>query len=120
MTAYFFLFVAVSTAVSSQLLTKFQMQRAGTMPDDLKSQVLFLFTNLLSVPIILAITLTFISGVSWLGVLSKLNLSQAYPFMLLVFPLIVLASAKLFGEQISAMYLVGAALILLGLFVISR
>ena len=105
MTAYFFLFIAVTTAVVSQLLTKFQMQRAGEMPADIKSQLVFLLTNLLSVPVIIAIAMTFISGLSWLGVLSKLSLGQAYPYMLLVFPIILYSFGYCAGPVVATIYL---------------
>ena len=90
------------------------------MPEELKSQILFLISNLFTFPVMLAVFLTFISGLSWLGALSKLNLTEAYPLMLLTFPIIMLASHHLFGEPISGYYVVGAILILTGLLIISK
>ena len=120
MTAYFFLFIAIFAAASSQLLTKYHMLRAGEMPTEIKSQALFLLSNLFSVPIVLAIVLTFVSGVCWLGVLSKMTLSESYPFMLLVFPIVVFASTRLFDEQLNGSYFVGGTLVLFGLYLMNR
>ena len=120
MTSYSFLLIAIFSAVTSQLLTKFQMQRAGVMPEDLKSQLLFLISNLFTFPVILAIILTFVSGLSWLGALSKFSLTEAYPFMLLTFPVVAVSSHYFFGDPLSSYYLVGGIFIMVGLVLISR
>lgn len=120
MTSYSFLLIAIFAAVTSQLLTKFQMQRADVMPEDMKSQLLFLISNLFTFPVILATILTFVGGLSWLGALSRFSLTEAYPLMLLTTPIIVLSSHYFFGEPLSSYYLVGIIFIMVGLVLINR
>lgn len=51
----------------------------------------------------------------WIWLLSKMPLSQAYPFMALGFVLVPLASAYFFGEQLHLKYWAGMACIIGGI-----
>src|SRR4029453_10189721 len=57
--------------------------------------------------------------VFWLVALSQVELGYAYPFISLSYVLILLASWAFFGEEMSAMKLLGVASICLGVFVIA-
>ncbi|MCC7450374.1 MAG: EamA family transporter [Anaerolineae bacterium] len=56
----------------------------------------------------------------WIIALSRLELSFAYPFSMLSYVGIVIGSYLLFKEQISRVRLIGIAVVLLGLLVISQ
>jgi drug/metabolite transporter (DMT)-like permease len=56
----------------------------------------------------------------WIYSLSRAQLWQVYPFTVLTFILIYLASVLLFGERPSIPGLCGAALVLAGLYLVSR
>ena len=58
--------------------------------------------------------------VLWLGVLSRAELSQAYPFVGLSFVLTALFGALLFNDSLSAGRLAGIALIVAGVWLVGR
>jgi multidrug transporter EmrE-like cation transporter len=63
-------------------------------------------------------TLYFISTVLWITALSKAPLSVAYPFTVLTFVLVYLASIVLLGERPSSNAIVGVGMVLAGLGVV--
>lgn len=60
-----------------------------------------------------------IGTVVWLLALAKLPLSRVYPFTMLTFVVVYIASFALLREPITAPVLLGAALVLAGLVVIA-
>jgi multidrug transporter EmrE-like cation transporter len=58
--------------------------------------------------------------VLWLGVLSRTEVSQAYPFVGLGFVLTALIGYFLFGDALSPLRMGGIALVIVGIFLISR
>jgi drug/metabolite transporter (DMT)-like permease len=67
---------------------------------------------------VLAVTLYFLGFAVWLIVLSKLDLSYAYPILALSYCLVPVLSAYIFGERISAMRWAGIGIICLGVTVV--
>ncbi len=61
-----------------------------------------------------------LSAVCWLWVLSRAQLSFAYPILSLAFPIVVGLSAVLFSEFISPMRWTGVGLIVVGVSFLSR
>lgn len=61
-----------------------------------------------------------LSAVAWLWVLSRAQLSYAYPVLALSFPMVVGLSAVLFGESVSLTRWVGTGLILVGVAYLAR
>jgi drug/metabolite transporter (DMT)-like permease len=61
-----------------------------------------------------------ITSMAWVWVLRHLELGRAYPWMALAFVLVPIASHFMFGERLSTAYGVGAALIVIGIVVISQ
>lgn len=56
----------------------------------------------------------------WIYVLSRVEVSYAYPFLGLGFVLVVFASAAFLGEPLTSARLIGACLVAFGVFVIAR
>ncbi len=61
-----------------------------------------------------------LSAVCWLWVLSRAQLSFAYPILSLAFPIVVGLSALLFSESLSPMRWTGVGLIVVGVSFLSR
>jgi drug/metabolite transporter (DMT)-like permease len=61
-----------------------------------------------------------LSSIMWLWVLSRAQLSYAYPILALTFPIVVGMSALLFGESISLLRWMGVGLILCGVSLLAR
>jgi multidrug transporter EmrE-like cation transporter len=61
-----------------------------------------------------------LSAVLWIAVVSSVDLSLAYPMVSFAYVVVFVASWLMFGEQISALRLVGLLIIVSGVIVISR
>lgn len=59
------------------------------------------------------------STILWLLGLAKIPLSRAYPFTILTFILVYLGSALFLGERLTLSVIIGAALVLAGLLVVT-
>jgi multidrug transporter EmrE-like cation transporter len=78
------------------------------------------FANLLSPFVLVGLGLYGVGAFVWLAALSRVELSQAYPFVGLGFALTTFAGWCFFGDQISAPRLVGIALIFGGIVLVAR
>jgi multidrug transporter EmrE-like cation transporter len=61
-----------------------------------------------------------VGTILWLGVLSRTEISQAYPFVGLGFVLTAIVGYWLFGDAFGLLRIAGTALIISGIFLISR
>lgn len=61
-----------------------------------------------------------LSAVSWLWVLSRAQLSFAYPILSLTYPIVVGLSAVVFGEAVSAVRWAGVGVIVVGVSLLAR
>ncbi len=68
----------------------------------------------------LALAVYALSAITWLWVLSRAQLSLAYPILSITFPLVVALSALFFSEPVSAMRWIGIGAIVLGVSFLSR
>jgi multidrug transporter EmrE-like cation transporter len=75
---------------------------------------------LLSPGVLGGLSLYGIGTVLWLGVLSRTEVSQAYPFVGLGFVLTALIGYFLFGDAIGPLRIAGIALVIAGIFLVSR
>jgi drug/metabolite transporter (DMT)-like permease len=70
--------------------------------------------------VLLGFLLYFISAISWLIILSRVNLSIAYPMISVGYIVIVLVSKYVLHEEVTALAIAGTLLICLGVFLILR
>jgi len=61
-----------------------------------------------------------LSSISWLWVLSRVQISYAYPILALAFPIVVIFSVILFGESVSLARWIGISTIVVGVFLLAR
>jgi drug/metabolite transporter (DMT)-like permease len=72
--------------------------------------------HLLGDPLLwLALALYGFATLLWVFLLQRVPLSHAYPFAALAFVLVPVGAAVFFGERLSGTFLVGAALIVVGI-----
>ncbi|MBM7127483.1 EamA family transporter [Dyella flava] len=76
-----------------------------------------LLAALLSPYLLIGIALYGTMTLAWIWLLTKLELSRAYPFMALSFVFVPLLCVLVLGEHISARYWIGMALIICGLLI---
>lgn len=115
------IFFSISLAVVGQLLLKSGMNKVGpisiTQARNAAATAMSIVSN---VQVMGGLALYFMSALVWLIVLSRVNLSFAYPLIGSSYIVVMLSSRLLFGESISAVRWAGAAFISLGVVLISR
>lgn len=113
--SYFYLACTVLLTVYSQLVIKWQVLAAGALPESSGEQMLFLARLLINPWIVSALAAALVAAVIWMAVLTKLDLSHAYPFLSTIFVLVPLTSVLLFNEPMTALKVAGMALIVAGI-----
>jgi len=78
------------------------------------------FADYLNTRIAVGFALYAVGSVVWVIALSKLPLSRVYPFTMLTFVLVYVASFAILGERITGQVLAGALLVLAGLALIAK
>jgi len=117
--AHSYIAMTIVLTVYSQIVIRWQMSELPAPPASLGPKLLFLVSALFQPWIFSAVAATFFSGLCWMVALSKFPLSYAFPFMALNFLLVMLASAVLFGEPLTATKVGGNLLIVAGVFVLA-
>jgi multidrug transporter EmrE-like cation transporter len=118
--SYFYIFLTIVLTVYGQLIIKWQVTKAGALPDALLNKITFLFGLFLNPWIASAFVAAFLASLFWMAAMTKLPLSHAYPFMSLAFVLVLIASGLFFHEPITALKIAGILLIALGIIVGSQ
>jgi len=79
-----------------------------------------IFRALTNWVIIIGFALYFISAVLWITILSRAQLSWAFPILSLSYVITVLISPLLLNETFSAQRLIGTLVIIVGVYLVSR
>jgi len=117
---YLYIVMTIVLTVFGQLAIKMQVSKAGALPADSGDKLWFLIKLLLNPWIIAAFAAAFLASVSWMGAMTKFQLSHAYPFMALNFVIVLLLSAWMFNEPLSVTRIAGVALICIGTIVAAQ
>ncbi|HTH28546.1 MAG TPA: EamA family transporter [Sphingobium sp.] len=118
-----FLLILVSVAMSSlaQLILKFGMASAPVQrvigAGDALPIALTVGMNPL---VVVGLALYFLSAVVWLFVLSRIELSTAYPFVALGFVFTALLARIFIGESFTPAKIIGTILIIAGVLIVAR
>ncbi len=118
--AHGFILITILLGLYGQVVFKWQVSQARSVPADVIGKLGFVFDMLTNPWILSSLAAAFIGMVTWMLALTKLDLSYAYPFTSLSFVLVFIASAVFFHEPVSATKLVGMVLIVAGVVVGSR
>ena len=112
--------IAIVLTVSGELLLKHGMNQHGVLEFESTNvpQVLWrLFTNPF---ILMGFTLIFSGSIFWLGVISRVPLSYAYPMLSTSYVLVVFASWAFLGEALTLTRIAGVCVIMLGVSLVFR
>ena len=113
--------ISISIAVGGQILLKIGMNRIGNIAVNSMSSLGHLFLGVVKSPIVLVgLFMYVISAAIWLVVISAVDLSFAYPFIGLTYVLILIVSKFILKEDVNPIRWAGAAIITIGVVVISR
>jgi multidrug transporter EmrE-like cation transporter len=111
--------ISIATGVAGQ--TSIKLGLSGSNHAGPVAGLMSVITLIVTSPLVLlGLALYGIGALTWIAVLSRLNLSYAYPFLALNFVLIALVSWLVLGEAIPAMRWLGIACICVGILVIAR
>lgn len=114
-----FILLSISSGVAGQLALKSGVARAAAAVDSVSS-VSTLLTAFRSPLVWLGLLLYGLGALAWILVLTRLDLSLAYPFLALNFVLIALVSRWILGESIPWLRWAGIGVICLGILLIAR
>ena len=115
-----FVGLAVLLTVYGQMIFKWQVSTAGSIPDDVGGKFLFVARQYTNPWIISAVLSAFLASACWIFALTRLDLSFAYPFMSLSFIFVVFLSIVLFDEPFTWNKVLGVAVAIIGLFISTR
>jgi multidrug transporter EmrE-like cation transporter len=113
------IFSAIILNVCGHLFLKAGMNRIGAISIN---QLVSNFPEIFTTPFVILGLLSYVSSVAmYMVVLSKVNVSYAYPLMMgLGYVLIVLFSWQIFAEPFSSLKWIGIVLILVGVFLLGK
>ncbi len=114
------LFICIALGVIGQLSLKHGMTTVGEIKLDISSTPGMLVRSFGNPYVLLGYIMYGLSSLSWLIVLSRVELSLAYPMISVAYVLVVFLSWWLFSEQVTALRVVGTLVICLGVFIMSR
>lgn len=117
---YLYILGTILFTVYGQMITKWQVSLAGSMPAETGAKVAFLIRLILNPWIISSLTAAFLAFLCWVGAMTKFELSYAYPFTSLSFAIVLVLSALLFREAVTLPKIAGLTCIIVGLFFGSR
>ena len=105
---------------SGQLLMKKGALELGEVVVD-PAALLPLAVRIVTTPAIpLGFAMWVLAALLWLYVLTRVDLSFAYPMLSLGYVIAMFGSRVLFGEELSALRVIGTGVIIIGIFLISR
>ena len=115
------LLIAVLLSSTGELTLKHGMNRLGPITIlPLNRFLATLFKVFTTIPVLLGFALIFCGAILWLVVISRTELSWAYPLVSLGYVLVVLFSQFLFDERVTLSRWLGVIVICIGATIIAR
>ena len=115
-----YIMISVLAGAIGQILLKKGMSSMGPLTLSLEQLWSILWRVGTNLYVIAGLAIYVTGTVFWLMVLSRVDLSFAYPFASLSYVVMLIASLLLFKEDISLIRLLGTCVVGLGVFIISR
>jgi multidrug transporter EmrE-like cation transporter len=117
----FLVLASVTMGVSGQLCLKAGMDRVGALTGGSVGTIVQTAFQVLTTPLVfLGLTFYAMGAAFWLVVLSKLDLSLAYPMLALTYILIPLTAQFILGEQVPMLRWLGVGIIFVGVVVVAQ
>lgn len=114
------LLITVGLNVTGQLLMKQGMGQVGAIGGKLSAMADSLMHAFLNPYVLGGVGAYGLSSIFWLVLLSRVELSYAYPALSLGYVLVTLIGALMLGEQVTAMRWLAVTVICLGVILLSR
>jgi len=111
--------LSVSAGVAGQTAIKLGVSQPGA--ENAAASLVGLLGMIVRSPLVmLGLVLYGAGALAWIAVLTKLDLSVAYPFLALNFVLVALMSRLVLGESVPLLRWLGIAVICVGILVVAR
>lgn len=115
-----FILFTVLTNAAAQIMLKYGMTRLGDFSELSSNLIIKLLQVVFSPFVFLGLCTFVISMASHLYVLSKVELSYAYPFLSLAYVVVAVYAYFIFQEDLNAMRVIGIAFICVGTIFIAQ
>lgn len=120
MLIFFLILVTVGLNAAAQLLLKQGMETIGEFAFNISNVWPITVKVLLNAYVMGGLFIYLVSVVTWLMVLSRAEVSLAYPVTSLGYVITAIAAAFLLHEQISIMRILGIVVIMTGVYLVTR
>ena len=116
-----YLLFAITCAVYSQCVIRWRLGLLESeIPKPFVVKLIFIFHFLLDPWVISSIVATFFAGVFWIISLTKFELNYAYPWMAMIFLIMMFMGTLLFNESLNNYKIIGTIIVCIGLVVVAR
>ncbi len=120
MMVFMLILLGVLLNAAAQLLLKSGMNQIGHFDFSMNNLVPIGFKVMGNAPIISGLTMYVFSVVVWLLVLSRVQVSYAYPMLSIGYVVNALAAYYLFDEPLSSMRVLGIFVIIAGVYLVAK
>jgi multidrug transporter EmrE-like cation transporter len=117
---YFLILLGVLLNAGAQLLLKAGMNQIGHFDFSIANMVPIGLRVAATPPIVVGLFAYVFSVIVWLLVLSRVQVSYAYPMLSIGYVVNAVAAYYLFGEDLSIIRIMGIVVIIAGVYLISR
>ena len=114
------LLICVFLGVSAQLLLKSGVDSSGFQIDDSNNIISKLIGVILTPNVFVGFILYGLAALAWLIVLSRFELSYAYPMLAMMYMIIPFAASLFLKEEINSMQWIGIMIISVGVLIVSQ
>ncbi|MEO6562287.1 MAG: EamA family transporter [Nitrosospira sp.] len=120
MAGHCYILLTLLFTVYGQLVLKWQMGQARSMPEGGIDKILFLLQQFLNPWIMSGFLSAFLASLAWMAAMTRFDLNYAYPFMSLAFIIVMLFSVLFLNESLTLQSVLGTIMVVAGLTVIAR
>lgn len=116
---FFYLISTIIFTIYGQLILKWRMSFYQDVPSILMKKYIY-FSKLIftDIYILSAFLAAFLASLNWIGVMTKFDVSYAYPLMSLSLVIVFFSSIYFFSESLTLFKCLGLILIILGTVII--
>ena len=111
--------LTIFLTVYGQIVIKWQLQ-GMTLPDSFGGKLLFLVAQFLNPWVLSSFISAFMASLCWMAAMTRVKLSDAYPYTSLSLVLVLALSHFFFGDALTSAKLWGTLLVVAGLVTLSR
>jgi drug/metabolite transporter (DMT)-like permease len=118
--ALIYILISILGGAVGQILLKIGMNNVGEITLSMQTIFKVIWRMMTNPYVFIGLFIYVISVIFWLAALSRVDLSNAYPFASLSYVIMFLASWLLLREAITPMRIIGTLVVGFGVFLISR